>query len=78
MNPKVLYTQHQMLSTTKFVAYFSKKGYAMQINLIYKINVLYRYKIIKQLSYFANISDGEFDKKHIGVNLFSLQLCLHE
>ena len=28
--------------------------------------------------YFANICDAAFNKKHIGVNLFSSQLCVHE
>ena len=35
-------------------------------------------KIMKQSCYFAKACDREFNKKHIGVNLFSLQLCLHE
>ena len=34
--------------------------------------------MVKQSCYFANVCDREFNKKHIGVNLFSLQLCLHE
>ena len=33
---------------------------------------------MKQSCYFAKICDGEFNKKPIGVNLFSLQFCLHE
>ena len=33
---------------------------------------------MKQSSYFANVCDREFNKKHIGVNIFSLQLCVHE
>ena len=37
------------------------------------INISYRDKIVKQLGYFAKICDGELNKKHIGVNLFSLQ-----
>ena len=28
--------------------------------------------------FFCKICDGEFNKKHIGVTLFSLQLCVHE
>ena len=35
-------------------------------------------KIVKQSCYIAKIYDGGFKNKHIGVNLFSLQLCLHE
>ena len=33
-------------------------------------------KIVKQSGCFAKIGDGEFNKKHIGVNLFSLQLAM--
>ena len=33
---------------------------------------------MKQSCYFAKVCDREFNKKHIGVNLFSLQLCVHE
>ena len=33
---------------------------------------------MKQSGYFAKICYDEFSRKHIGVNLFSLQLCLHE
>ena len=33
---------------------------------------------MKQSCYFAKVCDGELNKKHIGVNLFSLQLCVHE
>ena len=51
----------------------------MHINLLYiKINVSYRDKIVKQSCYFVKICEREFNKKHIGVNLFSLQLCVHE
>ena len=51
----------------------------MQINLILiKMNASYRDKIMKQSCYFVKICDGEFNTKHTGVNLFSLQLCLHE
>ena len=49
----------------------------MQIYLI-KINASYRDKIVKQSCYFVKICDGEFNKKHTGINLFSLQFCLHE
>ena len=41
-----------------------------------KINASYRDKIVKQSYYFAKLCDGEFNKKHIGVKLFSLKLCL--
>ena len=34
----------------------------------------YRDKIVKQSCYFAKLCDREFNIKHIGVNLFSLQL----
>ena len=50
----------------------------MQINLIIKINSSHRDRIVKYACYFATICDGGFKKKHIEVNLFSLQLCLHE
>ena len=30
---------------------------------------------MKQSCYFDKVYDGEFNKEHIGVNLFSLQLC---
>ena len=33
---------------------------------------------MKQPCYLAKICDGEFNKTHIRVNLFSLQLCLQE
>ena len=33
---------------------------------------------MKQSCYFAKVCNREFNKKHIGVNLFSSQLCLHE
>ena len=45
----------------------------MQSNYICK-----PYKIVKQSCYFAKVCDREFNKKYIGVNLFSLQLWLHE
>ena len=32
---------------------------------------------MKQSCFFAKVCDREFNKKHIGVNLFSLQLCVH-
>ena len=32
---------------------------------------------MKQSCYFAKVCDREFNKKHIGVNVFSLQLCVH-
>ena len=35
-------------------------------------------KIVKKLCYFAKVCDGVFNKKHIGLNLLSLQLCLHK
>ena len=47
----------------------------MQIHLINKENASYRDKIVKNSCYFAGLRDGEFNKKHIGANLFSLQLC---
>ena len=28
--------------------------------------------------YYAQVCDREFSKEHIGVNLFSMQHCLHE
>ena len=34
--------------------------------------------IVKQSCYFAKVIDEELNKKHIGVNIFSLQLCVHE
>ena len=34
--------------------------------------------IRQQSCYFAKVCAREFNKKHIGVNLFSLQLCIHE
>ena len=33
---------------------------------------------MKQSCCFAKVYDREFNKKHIGVNLFSLQLRVHE
>ena len=33
---------------------------------------------MKQSCYFVKLCDGEFNKKHIGVTLFSLQLCVRE
>ena len=33
---------------------------------------------MEQSCYFAEVCDHEFNKKHIRVNLFSLQLWLHE
>ena len=33
---------------------------------------------MKQSGLFAKVCDGEINKKDIGVNLFSLQLCVHE
>ena len=33
---------------------------------------------MKQSCYFAKVCDREFNKKHIGVNLFLLQFCVHE
>ena len=53
----------------------------MYINLTNKYtNVYASYwdKIVKQSCYFAKICDGEFNKKFMGVNLFSLQHCVHE
>ena len=47
----------------------------MSINLIC---ASYRDTIVKQSCYFTNLCDGEFSKKHTGVNLFSLQHCVHE
>ena len=42
------------------------------------MNASNRDKIMKQSCYFAKSCDGEFNKKHIGVKLFSLQPCVHE
>ena len=44
------------------------------------ISVSYRdkNKIVKESCYFAKVCNREFNKKDIGVNLFSLQLCVHE
>ena len=42
------------------------------------INVSYRDKIVKQSCYFAKIRDRDVNKINIGVNLFSLQLRVHE
>ena len=53
----------------------------MLIILINKDNCIIRDKIVKQLSsimLFAKLCDGEFNKKHIGINILSLQLCVHE
>ena len=33
---------------------------------------------MKQSCYFTKVCDREFNIKHIVVNLFSLQLCVHE
>ena len=33
---------------------------------------------MKQSCYFAKVCDAKLNKKHIGVNLFSLQLCVFE
>ena len=33
---------------------------------------------MKQSCYLAKVCASEFNIKHIGVNLFSLQLCVHE
>ena len=33
---------------------------------------------MKQSCYFAKVCDREINKRVIGVNLFSLQLCVHE
>ena len=33
---------------------------------------------MQQSCYFAKVCHGEFNKKGIGVNLFSLQLCVDE
>ena len=41
-----------------------------------KTTASYRDKIVKQSCYFVKVLDGEFIKKHMGVNLFSLQLCV--
>ena len=48
----------------------------MYINLI-NIYASYRDKLVKQSCYFAKLYDGEFYKKHMGVNLFSLQHCIN-
>ena len=45
----------------------------MYINLIYD-----RCIVVKQSCYCAKICDREFTKKHIVVNLFSLQLLVDE
>ena len=51
----------------------------MYINLINKyICIIKGVKIVKLPCYFAKLCDGEFNKKHLGVNLFSLQHCVHE
>ena len=42
----------------------------MQITLKKKDNCINRDKIVKLSCYFAKIYDREFNKKHIGVNLF--------
>ena len=66
------YTQRQRLSTTYFVAKF------FRARLHIKINASYRDNIVKHSCYFAIVCYGEFKKKHIGVRLFSLRLCVHE
>ena len=33
---------------------------------------------MQESCYFAKVCDREFNKNHIEVNLFSLQLCVHE
>ena len=52
----------------------------MQCNLTLHIkrSVSYSYKKVKQSCYFAKVCDREFNKKQIGVDLFSLQLSLTE
>ena len=50
----------------------------MQINRINKDNCIIKDKIVKQSCCFAKICDNELSKKHTGVNLFLLHLCLHE
>ena len=35
-------------------------------------------KIVQRSCYFAKVCDREFNKKHVGLNLFSLQLFVHE
>ena len=33
---------------------------------------------MKRSCYCAEVCDGEFNKKHMGVTLFSVQFCVHE
>ena len=44
----------------------------------YKINVSYRHKIVKHSGYVAKVCDGDFNKKHVGIDLFSLQFCVYK
>ena len=50
----------------------------MFINFINKKESIMKGKMMKQSGLFAKVCDGEFNKKDIGVNLFSVQLCVHE
>ena len=45
---------------------------------IYIITASYRDKIVKQSCYFAQVCSWKFNKKHMGVTLFSLQLSVRE
>ena len=64
-------------NTTNIVAIFFRARLC-DVNKPYKDRCIIRDKIVKQSCYFAKICDGEFNKKCIGLNLFSLQLCLHK
>ena len=73
------YTQRQKLSITNFVAKFFRARLC-DVNKPYlKITASYRDKIVKQSHYFTIlVCDRQFNKKHIGVTLFSLKLCVRE
>ena len=72
------YTQRQKLSTSHLEANFFRgrlcgahKPRPLQINIYASC----RDRIVEQSCYFAILCDSEFNKKHMGFNLFSLQHC---